>query len=180
MTTAEYLAGAQTLLRRELLFGVVREPASPFRPHQGVVTQATLLLAAHARKEGCGRVYVSPLDVVFDRENALVLQPDLMFVSRERGHILGKLIEGAPDLVIEVISDSSDTYDRVQKLEWYREYHVLEYWVIDPDANEIEVIRLDTDPVQRQTFSGHDIVRSTVLPTFGHTVAEFFDQDGPY
>lgn len=174
MTTEEYLSGPEAMVRRELVWGVVREPPSPFRKHQGVVTQATMLLAEHVLDHKLGRVYVSPLDVVFDREKALVLQPDVMFVSHERRGILNNFVEGPPDLVVEVISEGSERYDRVAKLEWYREYGVREYWVIDPEAQAIEVIQLDGEALERQTFRGGDAIGSKVLPTFTETADAFF------
>jgi Uma2 family endonuclease len=177
LTTDDYLAGPEAMVRRELVWGVVREPPSPFRKHQGVVTQTTLLLAEHVLSHHLGRVYVSPLDVVFDRQRALVLQPDVMFVSRDRSAILNDFVEGPPDLVVEVISEGSRQYDRVSKLEWYRSYHVREYWVIDPEAQEIEVIRLDTEPLQRQTYRRNDAVRSALLPDFEEPAAGFFTMD---
>ena len=174
MTTGEYLAGPEAMVRRELVWGVVREPPSPFRKHQGVVTQATVLLSEHVLDHKLGRVYVSPLDVVFDRKNALVLQPDVMFVSHERREILNDFVEGPPDLVVEVISEGSRHYDRVAKLQWYRQYGVREYWVIDPEAQEIEVIQLDAEPLQRRTYRGHEAVGSAVLPDFAETADGFF------
>ena len=174
LTTDEYLAGPETLMRRELVWGVVREPPSPFRKHQGVVTQATVLLAEHVLDHKLGRVYVSPLDVVFDRQKALVLQPDVMFVSHERLGILNDFVEGPPDLVVEVISEGSRNYDRVTKLQWYRDYGVREYWVIDPDARVIEVIQLDGEALERQSLRGADAIRSKVLPTFTETANAFF------
>jgi Uma2 family endonuclease len=76
--------------------------------------------------------------------------------------------------VVEVISEGSRHYDRVSKLEWYRNYHVREYWVIDPDVREIEVIHLDTEPLQRQRYRAGDAVRSAVLPDFHEDAAGFF------
>ena len=174
MTTDEYLAGPEAMLRRELVWGVVREPPSPFRKHQGVVTQATMILAEHVLHNQLGRVYVSPLDVVFDRQKALVLQPDVMFISYERLGFLNDFVEGPPDLVVEVISEGSRNYDRVTKLQWYREYGVREYWVIDPEVPEIEVIQLDGEALERQTFRPVDAIRSKVLPTLSETAGAFF------
>lgn len=174
LTTDEYLDGPESLIRRELVWGFIREPPSPFRKHQAVVTQATVLLAEHVQDHRLGRVYVSPLDVVLDREKALVLQPDVMFVSHERRGILNTFVEGPPDLVVEVISEGSRHYDRVAKLQWYQNYGVREYWVIDPEAEEIEVIHLETEAPERQTFLGVDVVRSEVLPSFQETAATFF------
>jgi Uma2 family endonuclease len=133
-----------------------------------------VLLAEHVQSHKLGRVYVAPLDVVFDRDKALVLQPDVMFVSRERYGILGNFVEGPPDLVVEVISDGSERYDRVAKLQWYRDYHVREYWVIDPEAREIEVIHLDAEPLERHTFRGAEAIRSRALPSFAEVPDAFF------
>ncbi len=104
-------------------------------------------------------------------KKALVLQPDVMFVSRERSDILNNFVEGPPDLVAEVISEGSRQYDRVSKLEWYRQYHVREYWVIDPEAQEIEVIRstpihFNAGPIRRG-----DAVRSGCFPDFAEAAA---------
>lgn len=171
----EYLAGPETVMRRELVWGVLREPPSPFRAHQGVVTRTTVLLSDHVLDHSLGRVYVSPLDVVFDRQKALVLQPDVMFVSHARREILHDFIEGPPDLVVEVISEGSRNYDRISKLAWYREYKVLEYWVIDPEACEIEVIRLDAEPPLSHTYRDAEVIQSAVLPGFARTAADFFE-----
>jgi Uma2 family endonuclease len=175
ISAEEYLTGPETVMRRELVWGVLHEPPSPFRAHQGVVTRATLLLGNHVLDEKSGRVYVAPLDVVFDRPNALVLQPDVMFVSHARREILHDFIEGPPDLVVEVISEGSRNYDRISKLAWYREYKVLEYWVIDPEAREIEVIRLDAEPPLRHTYRDAELIQSAVLPGFARTSADFFE-----
>ena len=56
-------------------------------------------------------------------------------------------------------------------------YHVREYWVIDPEAREIEVIRLDAEPLQRQTYRDRDAIRSVVLPDFEAIAAGFFTLD---
>lgn len=164
MTTWEYLAGDETTERRELKWGtLVREPA-PTYGHQAVVTNLTALLTGYVKTHNLGRVCVSPVDVVFDEARNLVLQPDVIFVSRDRLSILRDRVWGAPDLVIEVISSRSDGYDRGDKRRWYAEYGVREYWILDPALGRIEVNQLGTDPEARRMFEGAARVESSVLP----------------
>lgn len=117
----EYLAGFEDLRRQELVWGavVVQEP-SPRLRHQAIVTRAVVLLDQHVRERRAGLVCVSPIDVVLDEARALVLQPDVVFVSHERAGILRNQLWGAPDLVVEVESPGTRRRDRTQKLRWYR------------------------------------------------------------
>src|SRR5262245_24016888 len=132
MTTWQYLATAETNARRELKWGTLVREAAPSYGHQAIVTNLTSLLTNHVKAHDLGRVCVSPVDVVFDEARNLVLQPDIIFVSRDRIGILRDRVWGAPDLAIEVLSFGSDGYDRVDKLEWYAKYGVREYWILDP------------------------------------------------
>src|SRR6476619_1792838 len=105
MTTKEYLDGTyETNRPRELARGMVREPPSPFYGHQHIVLRIARLLADHAEPRGLGRVCIAPLDVVLDAENALILQPDVLFVAESRVSIIRNQVWGAPDLVVEVFS----------------------------------------------------------------------------
>ena len=107
VTTAEYLSGPETNRRRELTWGVVREPPAPTWDHQFLVGQIFTKLSAHAARLGLGRVGVSPLDVILDPDRHLVVQPDVVFVSAARCGIIKDQIWGAPDLVIEIASPDS-------------------------------------------------------------------------
>ena len=165
----------RTLERRELRWGtLVREPA-PRYGHQAVLTNLTARLAFHARHEGLGRVCVSPVDVVLDDARALVLQPDLIFVSTDRLSILRDRVWGAPDLVIEVLSPGSARRDRVEKLRWYRQFGVREYWLVDTHAATIDVLALTRKRSRRRTFTGPRPVRSHVFPHLMLLAAEVFD-----
>ena len=174
ISTDEYLAGPEYPFRRELLFGILREPPSALRNHQDVVMHVSALLALYVWKHKLGQVYGSPLDVILDHARALVLQPDVMYVSNERRDILGRWIHGAPDIAIEVESRGNRKYDRVQKLKWYREYGVIEYWLADPDAETVTVIELSTEQIHRRTFQRSEALESTVLPGYKPQVWEFF------
>jgi hypothetical protein len=81
----------------ELVYGVVREPPAPRWGHQAVVTRLVTLLEPYVRAEQLGRLCVSPIDVVLNAERALVVQPDLVFISNERLAIVRERVHGAPD-----------------------------------------------------------------------------------
>jgi Uma2 family endonuclease len=117
---------------------------SPNVPHQGVVIDLGTLFNIFVRGNDLGRVYVAPFDVVLSDTN--VVQPDVMFVSRERlGIITHANIQGAPDLVVEVRSPSTAQRDLTIKRRLYAEHAehgVKEYWMVDPEARTITVLLL--------------------------------------
>jgi hypothetical protein len=100
----DYLSGREEMRRRELVWGVVREPSAPRYGHQAVVTSLAVLLSQHVRNRALGEVCVSPADVVLDREQALIVQPDVFFIAAARMDIVRDQVWGAPDLVVEVAS----------------------------------------------------------------------------
>jgi Uma2 family endonuclease len=171
MQTDDYLAGPEELRRRELVWGVVREPPSPFAPHQRVTTRIAALLDSHVRQHDLGTVLVAPMDVVLDHERNLVLQPDVMFISHARAGIIRDFVRGAPDLAVEVSSRGTAQYDRTDKLRWYRSYGVREYWLVDPLQRTVTVLDLPADE-KRLGVRGEGAVQSSVLPLFAHTAAE--------
>lgn len=176
VTVAEYLGGAEEMWRQELVWGtVVREPASPFLSHQVIVGRTLVIIDEHVHTQRCGRVFIAPIDVVLDTEKALVLQPDVVFVSNERRGILGNQILGAPDMVVEVASPGTRLRDRTIKLKWYREYGVRECWLMDDRSRSVTVVDLAADPARRRRFTGERPVQSIVLPEFHAAASRFFD-----
>lgn len=171
MKTDEYLSYPEDLRRRELVWGMVREPPSPFAPHQRVTTRTAALLDQHVREHDLGTVLVAPMDVVLDPDKDLVLQPDVIFISRERESIIRDFVRGAPDLVVEVTSAGTARYDRVERVDWYRAYGVSEYWLVDPQEQSVTVIDLPSG-AEGVTYHGTATVRSSVLPQFAHPAVE--------
>jgi Uma2 family endonuclease len=131
-------------------------------------------LEAHVRRYNMGRVVVSPIDVILDRDRALIVQPDLVFVAAARSHICTDRIWGAPDLAIEVLSTSNRRHDRTVKVGWYREYGVRECWVVDPISCQIGVVDLAAPEVRSHVFEARQIVRSSVLPRLRLRPADVF------
>jgi Uma2 family endonuclease len=172
VTTAEHLRGPETTRPQELVFGVVREPAAPSWDHQDVVARLLLLLREHVDARKLGELVSAPVDVVLDADRHLVVQPDLCFVAVSRRDIIRGRVRGAPDLVVEVLSYGSRTYDRRRKLGWYRHYGVREYWVVDPIAREITVNDFASDV--RRTFGARESLRTRIFPRLGLEVARVF------
>lgn len=164
LTVEEYLATPETNRRQELAWGVVRQPPAPTWDHQAAVGRLFARLDAHVARLKLGQVGVSPIDVVLDAEQHLVVQPDLVFVAADRRGIIRDRIWGAPDLVVEVLSPDSRRYDREQKRAWYTRYGVRELWLVDPPASSIGVCDLLLPANDLVEYSGRQILRSRVLP----------------
>jgi len=176
MTVPEYLSGEETNRPQELAYGVLREPATPTFAHQIVVGALHDRLSRHVRKYRLGRVVLSPMDVILDFERALVVQPDVLFVSTEREAICRDRIWGAPDLTIEVLSQGNQRHDRIVKGGWYRQYGVREYWLVDLIACHIEVQELAVPDTSARVFADRHLVRSRVLPRLRLRPADLFDE----
>jgi Uma2 family endonuclease len=174
-STFDYLDGRETLRRQELVWGTVREPAAPRFQHQAVVTRLTVLLDREARIDNRGTVVVSPIDVVLDIAQALVLQPDILYVSTARRCIVGEWVSGAPDLVVEVLSPGTARTDRSEKLEWYGTYGVREYWLVDPHSMSIECITFGERGHQRRRWTGQDPIESAVLGQLTFSTEDVFE-----
>ena len=126
--------------RYEIIDGELFVTPSPRRAHQRVISQLSRVLGNFVEERGCGEVYVAPFDVVFSLHD--VVEPDILYVSKERASVLTeKNVQGAPDLVVEVLSIATAEIDRTTKLKLYARYGVQEYWLIDPDEGTAEVYR---------------------------------------
>ncbi len=128
--------------RFEILEGFpVKEP-SPSMHHQRVSSALYRQLANFFDGfDPEGEIFYAPLDVTLTNSN--VLQPDLLFVSSTRKDIMRKeRIDGACDLVVEIMSPSNRRKDRLQKMEIYRKGGILHYWLVDPEENILEAFML--------------------------------------
>jgi Uma2 family endonuclease len=176
ITVEEYLALPEQQSPQELVWGVVREPPAPFVNHQATVGRIYSLLDAHVRAHGLGAVYVSPLDVVLDAERGLVVQPDVVLVTKNRMDIVRDQVWGPPDLVVEVASRKTIWRDRTTKLGWYRRYGVRECWLVAPNLQRVVIA--DLTRTGRQAFRFHvgdDRLQSAVLPLLDEPASRCFD-----
>jgi Uma2 family endonuclease len=167
MSTLDYLASPETNRVQELHYGVLRVAESPTSWHQDLVFEIAVALRDHVRRLDIGKVWIAPLDVVLDPGRALIVQPDLMFISRERSDIVTNRVYGPPDLVVEVLSPHPRIGTAAQRLEWFRKYGVRECWFVHQLVHSVEVVTFDESrTVNRMTILAPAPIRSAVLPVF--------------
>lgn len=127
--------------RYELIEGELLMTPSPITKHQRISGKLEFILRRFLTENNLGELFYAPYDVCFDNEN--VVQPDILFISKDRAEIVGeKNVQGAPDLVIEIVSESSAYRDMVQKKKLYAKFGVKEYWIVIPESEEIAVYTL--------------------------------------
>ena len=167
LTTAEYLQTAESMRVQELIFGTLRVADSPTVRHQNLLLELAVLMRVFVGQHKLGTVCIAPLDVVLDPARAVIMQPDLFFVSKQRQEILTDRVWGAPDLVVEVMSPNPRIGQLQDRLDYFAHYGVRECWLFHQLARTIEVLELNRYGVQsRQTFSGVERIRSGVLRDF--------------
>ncbi len=159
--------------RYEILEGDLAVSPSPNRKHQRAVLRLTNFLQKQ-EDAGYGEVYPAPFDVVFDEYN--VTEPDVLFIRTERLTIVTDAnVQGAPDLVVEVLSPSTRTRDLGVKVHLYARFQVPEYWVVDPDELTLTIYRLAKAGYQVDgPFHGADQVHTPLFPATLLTVAHLF------
>ena len=124
---------------------LIMSPAPSFL-HQQVFDRFHDLLKTWVRQHRLGETAIAPIDMVLTTRRAT--QPDVVFISNERLGIIKERIMGAADLVAEVISPGSRRLDRIDKRDLYEQHGVQEYWLIDPEAKTVEVLRLEAGTYQ--------------------------------
>lgn len=124
--------------RFELYDGNLFMSPSPVRAHQALLLRIGKLLDDFVQQRSLGEVLVAPFDVILS--NRRVLQPDVLVVlSKHLDRISSAGVNGAPDLVVEVLSPSTIRYDRTTKFRFYEEAGVQEYWMVDPATKSVEI-----------------------------------------
>ena len=117
------------------------QPPSPGPDHQDEALELAIIMRDFVRSKKLGKVYIAPLDVVFDEANTAQL--DVMFISKANAGIVQKRgIFGAPDLVVEILSPGSIRRDRYEKQTLYARFGVKEYWLLDHANQSLEVLAL--------------------------------------
>ncbi len=160
--------------RYEIINGILYMAPSPSWSHQRIVGEIFAHLRTHIKLAGLGQVFMAPLDV--ELADNTVFQPDIVVLLNESlGKLKGHHIVGAPDLVVEIASPSSSTYDRHNKLQAYARAAIPEYWIVDPVAHTVEVWVWEAGSYRaRGIFQGKMLLPSQVVPHFPVSVEQFF------
>jgi Uma2 family endonuclease len=160
--------------RYELFQGALAVTPSPLFRHQELVTRLLYALETACRAAGSGRVLPGPIDVILTPRTVFV--PDLVFVSKERAALCSRRgIEGAPDLVVEILSPGTSKRDRGPKRTLYGEHGVTEYWIVDGDAERLERHLLKDGTLQlTETLGPGAVLRTPLLTALVLPIAELF------
>jgi Uma2 family endonuclease len=122
----------------ELINGYIMKKSAPKPQHQNISMNLSYYFLSYIKENKIGKLYAAPIDVFLDDINAV--QPDLVFIPTKNQNIItDDGIMGVPDLVVEIISPSSLLRDRVDKKNLYERLNVKEYWIIDPQYQDIEI-----------------------------------------
>ncbi len=160
--------------RYEIVNGVLLMTPSPGKQHQEVSFEIASYLRIYVRQANLGRVYIAPFDVQL--APSMVVQPDVMVILQQNlDKVSSNRVLGAPDLVVEVVSPGTATYDRHAKQIAYAQAGVPEYWIADPSARTVEVLLLEgTVYNSAGIFEGKATLPSLIVPGLTTQVEQFF------
>jgi len=160
--------------RYELLGGELVMVPAPSWFHQSISGALFRFLDSFVRARKLGEVRFAPLDVVLSETD--VVQPDLLYLSRERLRLVREgVVQGAPDLVVEIFSPATAQRDRTLKRTLYARSGVNECWLVDPEAQSIEVLTLGTRGYKRAGLYTRDqVLKSPLLAGLTISLVEVF------
>lgn len=185
LTYEDYCALPDDGRRHEILGGIHHESPAPFSLHQLIVTRLFRLLLPLLDVETGGELITAPFDVVLGEHD--VVQPDLVWISAERlDRLCRKNLQGAPDLVVEILSPSTHRIDEKIKKLLYESHDVREYWIVDPDLETVRLFEREPGGVDSQGFGRFappreldaehgDRLSSALFPALDADVADLFD-----
>jgi Uma2 family endonuclease len=159
----------------ELINGQLVNEPSPTPYHQDISGKLLTFINNYLNANHLvGKAFVAPLDVYL--ENKETFQPDLIFISKERLNIIKeKNIQGAPDIVFEILSPSTAYYDLRHKKDIYAKHGVKEYWIIDPMEQSIEVYEQNNGAFEFSTKKvNNGKLSSMALKGFAVALEEIF------
>lgn len=172
VTFEEYRALPDSDQRIELIRGELIMSAAPKAAHQRVAFRLAIALQEHVEELGLGEVFIAPFDVRFS--NFSSVQPDICFVGSGNEERIGQdYLDGAPDLIVEVLSPSNRRDDLVRKRMLYADYGVPEYWIVDPEAKTVTVNVLTDDQYEERAVATAERP-SAGLPSFAIDLARLF------
>lgn len=158
----------------QLIGGKLVMTPSPIPYHQSISMRLELKLASHVLEKNLGMVYYAPLDVYL--EETETYQPDIIFIAKDRLFIIESTkINGAPDLVVEILSPSTAYYDLKKKFKVYAKHGVKEYWIVDPLEKSVEVYTgIDGKFTLGQRVEKEGVISSEVVRGFAVEIKDIF------
>jgi Uma2 family endonuclease len=159
--------------RHEIINGEHFVTAAPLKRHQIAVQNLCFALESFVRAPRLGRVFACPVDLVLS--NYDVIEPDVIVILNDRlAQFNERNFQGAPNIVVEVLSESTARRDRGEKLKLYAKHGVEEYWIVDAGARSVEVYCFHRDHQTPRVLQHTDELTSCLLPGFRLTVEDIF------
>jgi len=158
----------------EVIEGELYVSPPPIVAHQWGSGNLFVLLFQYVDSHDTGRVFHAPIGVILGGHDGV--QPDLVYVSSARLHIIKeKAIEGAPDLVVEILSPSTRGRDRGIKRKAYERAGVAHYWIMDPRVQTLEAMRLSASGYELVgVFGPNDVFQPELFPGLKIAVARLW------
>ena len=162
--------------RYELINGELILAPAPNISHQRSHRKLGLQITIFVDRHELGEVFLAPTDVVLSNAETEVVQPDVLFISNERRHIITEAnIQGAPDLVVEILSPSTAKRDWQAKRDLYAKHGVKEYWLADPATKIVWVMLPQNGALEVvETYASGDTLASPTLEGFRVAVDDVF------
>ena len=158
----------------ELHNGKIIFMPTPNATHQTISMNLSVHLAFYVKRHQLGKVLAAPMDTIFAPHDTL--QPDLLFVSKRREHIIQKVVEGAPDLVVEIKSPSNSSTEMNYKKYVYESTGVQEYWYILPKKQTITQYKnIGGKLVKLKVLTINDVLKSFVIEGFELALKDIFE-----
>ena len=149
-------------IRAELIQGHLYMLAAPNRFHQYILAELLFQIQSHIKaNKGKCHVYPAPFDVRIFGDDSAVFQPDISVIC-DRSKLTKKGCNGAPDWLIEIVSESNSRHDYVTKLMQYQKAGVREYWIVDPEEQMVRVYNFE-DPKKTGEYAFGQEIPSGVL-----------------
>jgi Uma2 family endonuclease len=174
LTYADWASSPDDGLRREIIDGELYVTPPPSIEHQRISREIEFRLHRLLTEADLGEVFDAPVGLCLDDEN--VFEPDLVVVLKgSKARIAEQAVMGPADVVIEILSPGTARRDLTTKRAAYETHGVREYWIVDPEAQAIEVLALESlRYVRHGLYRRRDTLTSSVLPGLSMLLAEVF------
>ena len=172
--TCEEVDSWDTDERYELIDGDIYMMAPPRRIHQGISMELSYQLRNFLKGKPC-EVYAAPFAVRLNRDEYTRVEPDIAVIC-DKSKLTDEGCKGAPDLIIEILSPSSQRHDRIKKYDLYLKTGVREYWIVDPENKIVSVYILKNGEYVAKNYSETAVVPIHVLEGCGIDLNDVFSE----
>jgi Uma2 family endonuclease len=177
LTYEDYVSFPDDGKRHELIDGEHYVTPAPLTKHQCISINLAAAIHHHCQQNKTGRIFSAPTDVKLTETD--VVQPDLLYIAKDRDHLITREnIQGAPDFIVEILSDSTRRRDERLKRHLYEQHGVKEYWIVDPELETVKIHRLQEGrydaPQELTTEQPHATLTTPLLPNFSFSLSDLF------